>query len=63
MKPQWSDAPAWANYLAMDGNLEWHWYENEPYASGEGYWVRRPNDGLVIPAGRTYWHDEIEERP
>lgn len=26
-KPSWDTAPEWANYLAMDGNGEWFWYE------------------------------------
>lgn len=30
MKPDWSDAPEWANYLAMDNNGDWYWYEEKP---------------------------------
>jgi hypothetical protein len=30
-KPSWSDAPKWANYLAMDGDGRWYWYEREPH--------------------------------
>ena len=30
MKPSWSDAPEWANWLAKDRGGEWYWYENEP---------------------------------
>ena len=35
MKPDWSSAPEWANWWAIDeahdgGFAEWGWYENEP---------------------------------
>ena len=41
MKPDWKEAPVWANYLAMDQNGDWFWYEGEPWAGvicwhGEG---------------------------
>jgi len=30
-KPDWKDAPEWANYLAMDSDNNWYWYEFEPW--------------------------------
>ena len=30
MKPDWKDAPAWAKYLACDGDGAWWWYDNKP---------------------------------
>jgi hypothetical protein len=33
MKPDWKDAPEWANWLAMDANGTWHYYEHEPEIS------------------------------
>lgn len=30
MKPNWKDAPVWANWLAMDGNGLWCWFELKP---------------------------------
>ena len=35
MKPDWKDAPEWANWLAMDENGAWCWYELEPRYDGE----------------------------
>jgi len=32
-KPNWSEAPSYANYLAMDKNGCWYWYENRPKLS------------------------------
>lgn len=31
MKPSWDDAPEWANWLAMDGDGRWVWYDNKPF--------------------------------
>lgn len=30
MKPNWKNAPEWANYLAMDYDRRWYWYESLP---------------------------------
>jgi hypothetical protein len=30
MKPNWSDSPSWANYLAKDRDGEWFWTEDRP---------------------------------
>ena len=38
MKPSWSDAPEWANWLAMDENNEWFWYKSEPIMMRGEYW-------------------------
>jgi hypothetical protein len=32
-KPDWKDAPDWANHLAQDGNGGWWWYKNKPEPS------------------------------
>lgn len=29
-KPNWSDAPEWANYLTLDEKGYWEWHEKEP---------------------------------
>ena len=45
----WNNAPEWANYITMDEDGEWYWYENEPYLdSYEKYWC--PNGGESILA-------------
>jgi hypothetical protein len=48
MKPDWMDAPDWANWLAMDEDGEWFWHESKPEfspgdASHLSYW--RPRAG------------------
>lgn len=29
-KPNWKDAPAWAQWLSMDGDGLWSWWEIKP---------------------------------
>ena len=29
-KPDWKDAPGWADHLAQDASGAWYWFENEP---------------------------------
>lgn len=41
MKPDWKDAPEWANWLAMDDNGSWNWYEHEPEFDGRDWWISR----------------------
>ena len=38
MKPDWSDAPEWADYLAQDANGTWYWYEGKPKPVYGGDW-------------------------
>jgi hypothetical protein len=30
MKPNWENAPEWANYVAMDYDGDWWWFEYKP---------------------------------
>lgn len=60
IKPTWNEAPGWANYLAMDDNGEWYWYQNEPYYSKlDGIW--RVDSGLYLLATPT--NGTLEKRP
>jgi len=68
-KPDWGDAPEWANYLAMDDDYTWWWYEkkptwNETFGSGEQWCV---SDSLIETANLTdddqlTASDTLEER-
>lgn len=29
-KPDWKDAPEWAQWLAQNGDGEWYWHERQP---------------------------------
>ena len=60
MKPNWSDAPSWANYLARDASGQWTWFEDEPLLECR-CWMPR---GLMKYASNDIdWRDTLEERP
>jgi hypothetical protein len=60
MKPDWSTAPSWANYLAQDEDGEWFWFQNKPNAGQAAWWVSK---GEGCRAGISSWCDTLEERP
>jgi hypothetical protein len=63
-KPEWKDAPRWANWLAQDESGIWHWFEFEPEPSYSGMvWDSRP--GAIALAYRTVqgWDKTLEARP
>ena len=61
-KPDWKDAPEWANHLAQDGSGAWYWFENEPnLGSGEYWWC---NMGDCEEAKiNDKWRETLERRP
>jgi len=61
-KPDWKDAPEWAQYLAMDEGGQWYWYEDEPTLYGEIWGCCLPS--RVMGAWSPCECDPIcEERP
>lgn len=68
-KPEWSEAPEWAQWLAQDSDGEWYWNENKPEHDHSG-WVMEyetteaqelASEG-AIPAGHD-WTQTLEKRP
>jgi hypothetical protein len=66
MKPDWKDAPDWANWLAMDEDFIWWWYAKAPvFGSESGLWDNHQN-GEVEEASKVYEFepcDTLEPRP
>ena len=64
MKPLWTDAPAWALWLAMDASGVWHWFEREPGCAAQDF---RALGGSSQIAGRSAkprtWAPYLEARP
>lgn len=60
MKPSWADAPEWANWLAMDEDGEWYWFENEPYRS-DNAWCTGGKWQLACYG--VDWMESLERRP
>ena len=60
MKPDWSKAPSWAKYLAMDQNGTWFWYEFKPKAE-YGEWIH--SGGACEAVNMDNWKNSLEKRP
>jgi hypothetical protein len=62
MKPDWKDAPEWAQYLAMDESGSWWWFEYEPmqakriWGMGAGFRCERA-------VAHVDWKNTLEKRP
>ena len=63
MKPDWKDAPEWANYLVMDEDGAWGWYEEEPTRNITCWSGPYPYTSRVEPAILENWKDSLEKRP
>jgi hypothetical protein len=72
MKPDWKDAPKWANYLVMEPNGTWWWFQEKPmfFNKREGVWSTRwygfwDSDGIreIAFDPRKYSEDSLEMRP
>lgn len=64
MKPDWDQAPAWAEYAAQDASGDWHWYMNKP-SLDLGYWSLNDVSQKFerVKHFRTTWKDSLQERP
>ena len=59
MKPDWKDAPEWANYLVMDEDGWWQWTEERPRRYLGTRWM---SDGRYMYAPKTDWTKTLEKR-
>ena len=65
MKPNWEDAPSWANYLAMNEDGNWFWWEFQPEKDWHGPmfgWcdgIRSEHAGYP----NINWYESLEKRP
>lgn len=55
-KPDWKDAPEWAEWLAQDKTGSWYWHEYKPYHHRMDFWSS---------PGRTSWFPHLydDENP
>jgi hypothetical protein len=61
MKPDWSDSPSWANYLAQDEDGEWFWSAVNPTHENDGIWYSDWQAHLA--QCHRNMRDTLEERP
>lgn len=60
-KPDWKDAPEWANWLVQGRDSAWYWFENVPEVHYLGGWVATGrNRNASTPSD---WQDTRESRP
>jgi hypothetical protein len=62
MKPQWKNAPQWANYLAQDRDCQWWWYATKPRKLGIAYFPTS-GDAECVEHKNDYWKSTLEHRP
>ena len=62
-KPDWSEAPEWARYLAQDKDGPWYWFEYEPKKESGGYWYLDSCVGKSEKAHKEEWTLTLESRP
>lgn len=61
-KPDWSEAPEWAKYLAQDKDGEWWWFECEPKKESDHWYLARCV-GQMERAYKEPWAISLEPRP
>ena len=63
MKPDWKNAPNWANWLAMDSTGEWWWFAKKPEMTKGKYWDEF--EGMISRAidPMASWKESLEARP
>ena len=61
MKPDWKDAPDWAQYLAMDRDGAWYWHETEPACLND-FWHTVWQSELA-GGHENEWQYTLEGRP
>jgi hypothetical protein len=63
MKPDWKDAPEWAQYVAMDEDGDWYWYELKPELL-DTCWLQSVSGQFdLVRFPFPEWQDSLEERP
>jgi len=65
MKPDWKDAPEWANWLAQDQDAVWWWYEDKPLISNqdEQWEPKKFGNCEVVYMLSDTWKQTLEGRP
>lgn len=65
MQIDWSKAPDWAQFVAMDADGRWHWYECEPDSEfRDGEWMVDDFRYEKASVERTpTWKDTLQRRP
>jgi hypothetical protein len=57
-RPNWDDAPYWANWLACDKYSGWHWHKNKPFIDVSGW----ESDYKFLTSNEN-WKETLQQRP
>ena len=64
MKPDWDSAPEWAEYMAIDEDGSWWWFEKEPeWKEMFGMWGSRGECKAAFDPKSIVAKDTLEKRP
>lgn len=62
-KPDWKNAPKWANWLAQDHDGQWYWFETEPELNNGTWMPNMPRHEFAeITEEKDFMHS-LEQRP
>ena len=63
--PDWGTAPDWANYVAMDKNGKWYWFEFEPQKEGNCWNTNFKKGGMYseVRFNGEKWETSLQKRP
>ncbi len=62
-KPNWDDAPEWANWAAQDENGSWFWYENKPTKDLTSWFDKSNGNFCSVDFPCNLWGDSLHQRP
>ena len=62
MRPNWQNAPEWANWVAMDKCGDWFWFEEKPLKD-QFRWVEIKNSKYEFAEDDVEWDESLEKRP
>ena len=60
-KPDWDDAPEWAQFVGRSGWGRWYWFEKKPELVGDQDFLRVT--GRVMHVEKPVYKIILEERP
>lgn len=75
-KPEWSNAPEWAKWLAQSADGIWDWFETKPKACNFGLYANgtfmcagngrkecASKEKYIVTSPNKEWRKTIEKRP
>jgi hypothetical protein len=60
MQIDWSQAPEWANYVAMDKNGDWYWHQEKPQMLKDRFGY---SNNQQFYKSTMRWRDSLQQRP